>query len=156
MKLSDFVVSEAILVDLQATTKKEAIREMVEALHKAGRIGASDVDAVTSAIMSREQLGTTGIGQGVAVPHTRHSTVQTLTGTVALSRRGVDFAALDTDPVDILFLLISPPDQPGPHLRALETISRHAKNARFVSFLRQAKTPDQVMDVLGESDQSPP
>ena len=74
--------------------------------------------------------------RGLAVPHTRHPTVQRLVGTVALSRHGVDFAALDGDPVDIFFLLISPPNQPGDHLRALENISRHLKDDRFVSFLR--------------------
>ncbi len=97
-------------------------------------------------------MGSTGIGQGVAVPHTRHSKVDRLVGTVALSRKGVDFAALDGDPVDVLFLLVSPPNQPGDHLRALENISRHLKDERFVSFLRQAKTREQVVDLLEEAD----
>src|ERR1700751_4819406 len=111
MKLSDFVVREAILVDLQATGKEEAIREIVRSLNHAGRLAEADQESVTRAILGREELGSTGIGQGVAVPHTRHPTVNRLIGTVALSKRGVDFAALDGDPVDILFLLISPPNQ---------------------------------------------
>ena len=82
-----------------------------------------------------------------------HPTVQRLVGTVALSRRGVDFAALDGEPVNIFFLLISPPNQPGDHLRALENISRHLKDERFVSFLRQAKTREQVIELLDEADQ---
>ena len=89
----------------------------------------------------------------MAVPHTRHPTVNRLIGTVALSRRGVDFAALDGEPVDIFFLLISPPNQPGDHLRALENISRHLKDERFVSFLRQAKTRETVIELLEEADQ---
>ena len=153
MKLSDFVVREAILVDLQATGKEEAIREIVRSLHDAGQLAEADLEGVIRAILSREELGSTGIGQGVAVPHTRHPTVQRLVGTVALSRRGVDFAALDGDPVDIFFLLISPPNQPGDHLRALENISRHLKDERFVSFLRQAKTREQVIELLDEADQ---
>ena len=68
-------------------------------------------------------------------------------------RRGVDFAALDGEPVDIFFLLISPPNQPGDHLRALENISRHLKDERFVSFLRQAKTRENVIELLEEADQ---
>jgi mannitol/fructose-specific phosphotransferase system IIA component (Ntr-type) len=156
MKLSDFVVPEAILVDLQATGKEEAIREIVRSLSQAGRLAESDLESVARAILGREELGSTGIGQGVAVPHTRHPTVNRLIGTVALSRRGVDFAALDGDPVDILFLLISPPNQPGDHLRALENISRHLKDERFVSFLRQAKTREQVIDLLEEADQGTP
>jgi mannitol/fructose-specific phosphotransferase system IIA component (Ntr-type) len=153
MKLSDFVVREAILVDLQATGKEEAIREIVRSLHEANRLGASDLDSVARAILNREELGSTGIGQGVAVPHTRHPTVDRLIGTVALSRRGVDFAALDGEPVDILFLLVSPPNQPGDHLRALENISRHLKDERFVNFLRQARTREQVVELLDEADQ---
>jgi PTS system nitrogen regulatory IIA component len=156
MKLSDFVVREAILVDLQATSKEAAIREIVQSLHEAGRIGAADLDSVSKAILSREELGSTGIGQGVAVPHTRHPTVDRLVGTVALSRRGVDFAALDGDPVDILFLLVSPPNMPGDHLRALENISRHLKDERFVSFLRQAKSKEGVIDLLDEIDLGSP
>jgi PTS system nitrogen regulatory IIA component len=152
MKLKDFVVREAILIDLQATAKEEAIREIVGSLHQAGRLGESEIDSVTRAILNREELGSTGIGQGVAVPHTRHPNVSRLIGTVALSRHGVDFAALDGEPVDILFLLVSPPNQPGDHLRALENISRHLKDERFVSFLRQAKSREQVIDLLDEAD----
>jgi len=153
MKLSDFVVQDAIVVDLKATGKEEAIREIVGSLHAAGQVSEADLDSVIRAILGREELGSTGIGQGVAVPHTRHPTVNRLVGTVALSKKGVDFAALDGDPVNIFFLLISPPNQPGDHLRALENISRHLKDERFVSFLRQAKTREQVIDVLNDADQ---
>ena len=152
MKLSDFVVREAISVDLQAISKEAAIREIVQSLATSGRLAEADTDGVARAILNREELGSTGIGQGVAVPHTRHPKVDKLIGTVALSRKGVDFAALDGDPVDIFFLLVSPPNQPGDHLRALENISRHLKDERFVSFLRQAKTREQVIEVLDEAD----
>ncbi len=152
MKLSDFVVQDAILVDLKATGKEEAIREIVGSLHRAGKLAAGDLEGVSRAILGREELGSTGIGQGVAVPHTRHATVDRLIGTVALSRGGVDFAALDGEPVDIFFLLISPPNQPGDHLRALENISRHLKEERFVRFLRQAKTREHVVELLEEAD----
>jgi mannitol/fructose-specific phosphotransferase system IIA component (Ntr-type) len=153
MKLSDFVVRSAIVVDLQATAKEEAIREIVGSLRDAGALPSTDVESITRAILNREELGSTGIGQGVAVPHTRHPKVDRLVGTVALSRKGVDFAALDSESVDILFLLVSPPNQPGDHLRALENISRHLKDERFVSFLRQAQTRQDVEDLLDEADQ---
>jgi len=153
MKLSDFVVREAILVDLQATTKEAAIREIVQSLATSGRLAEADTDGVARAILNREDLGSTGIGQGVAVPHTRHPKVDKLIGTVAISRKGVNFAALDGEPVDIFFLLVSPPNQPGDHLRALENISRHLKDEKFVSFLRQAKTREQVIELLDEADQ---
>ena len=75
MKLSDFVIRDSILVDLQATGKEEAIREMVGSLHKAGQLADGDVESVIRAILGREELGSTGIGMGVAVPHTRHPTL---------------------------------------------------------------------------------
>jgi mannitol/fructose-specific phosphotransferase system IIA component (Ntr-type) len=153
MKLLDFVVREAIIVDLQATGKEAAIREMVGSLNRAGRLADHDMESVIRLILGREELGSTGIGQGVAVPHTRHPTLQGLVGTVAISRRGVDFAALDGEPVDIFFLLVSPHNQPGAHLRALENISRHLKDERFVSFLRQARTRESVVEILEEADQ---
>ncbi len=156
MKLSDFVVRKAILVDLKATGKEEAIKEIVHSLRDAGSLAEADTDSVIRAILNREELGSTGIGQGVAVPHTRHPKVDRLIGTVALSRKGVEFAALDGEPVDILFLLVSPPNQPGDHLRALENISRHLKDERFVSFLRQAKTREDVEDLLDEADSGSP
>jgi mannitol/fructose-specific phosphotransferase system IIA component (Ntr-type) len=152
MKLLDFVVRESIIVDLQATGKEQAIREMVASLHRAGRLANDDVESVIRAILGREELGSTGIGQGVAVPHTRHPTLQRLVGTVALSRRGVDFDALDGEPVDIFFLLVSPQNQPGDHLRALENISRHLKDERFVDFLRQARSRETLAEILEKAD----
>jgi mannitol/fructose-specific phosphotransferase system IIA component (Ntr-type) len=154
MKLLEFVVRDATIVDLKATSKDDAIREIVGSLQRAGCLNAGDVDAVSRAIMNREELGSTGIGNGVAVPHTRHQKADRLIGAVALSHHGVEFNALDGEPVDVLFLLVSPPNQPGDHLRALETISRHLKNEKFVSFLRQAKTKEQVLELLEEVDQT--
>jgi mannitol/fructose-specific phosphotransferase system IIA component (Ntr-type) len=153
MKLLDFVSRESIVVDLRATAKEQAIREMVGSLHGSGRLPTGDVESVIRAILGREELGSTGIGMGVAVPHTRHPTLQRLVGTVALSRRGVDFAALDGEPVDIFFLLVSPQNQPGDHLRALENISRHLKDERFVSSLRQAQSQEKIIEVLEKADQ---
>ena len=156
MKLMDFVVGESIIVDLKATGKEEAIREMVGSLHRAGRLGNDDLESVIRAILGREELGSTGIGQGVAVPHTRHPTLNRLIGTVASRGAGVNFAALDGEPVDIFFLLVSPQNQPGDHLRALENISRHLKEERFVGFFRQARSRENVIDVLEGADQGSP
>lgn len=155
MKLSDFVVREAILVDLQATGKEQAIREIVGALKHSGALAESDPEGVIKAILNREELGSTGIGQNVAVPHTRHATANRLIGAVAISHRGVDFAALDGEPVHVLFLLVSPPNQPGDHLRALENVSRHLKDESFVRFLRQARTAEQVWERIVEADHAP-
>jgi PTS system fructose-specific IIA component/PTS system nitrogen regulatory IIA component len=152
MKLSDFVVREAILTDLKVATKEDAIRAMVESLGTHGSIKAGDQESIIAAILKREELGSTGIGKGVAVPHTKHPSVDRLVATIALSRDGVEFASLDGEDVHILFLLVSPPDRPGDHLRALENISRHLRNDNFCNFLKQANSPTAVVDLLEEAD----
>jgi PTS system fructose-specific IIA component/PTS system nitrogen regulatory IIA component len=152
MKLSDFVVREAILTDLKVSTKEAAIRAMVESLGTFGTIKAGEQEGIIGAILKREELGSTGIGKGVAVPHTKHPSVDRLVATIALSKDGVEFASLDGEDVHILFLLVSPPDRPGDHLRALENISRHLRNDNFCSFLKQAPSPQAVIDLLEEAD----
>lgn len=152
MKLADFVISEAIQPDLSAGTKEQAIRDMVASLKNCGVIPVDEEDSIVAAILKREELGSTGIGNGVAVPHTKHPSVDRLIATVALSREGVDFASLDGESVHIFFLLVSPPDRPGDHLRGLENISRHLRNPNFCSFLKQAKTSKEIIDLLKEAD----
>ncbi len=152
MKLTDFVVPEAVVADLQVTTKDDAIRTMVSSLREAGSIGAEDEEGVVAAILKREELGSTGIGNGVAVPHTKHPSVDKLIATVALAKDGVDFASLDGESVYLLFLLVSPPDRPGDHLRGLENISRHLRNQNFCSFLRQARSAKDIIELLHEAD----
>jgi PTS system fructose-specific IIA component/PTS system nitrogen regulatory IIA component len=152
MKFADFVSREAIRADLRADEKEGLIREMTQALLEAGKIAAGESESITRAIMKREELGSTGIGRGVAVPHTKHPSVSQLLGTVAVSQSGVDFDSLDGEKVQLFFLLISPPHRPGEHLRALENISRQLRNDTFCKFLKQAKTPDEVWQLLVEAD----
>jgi nitrogen PTS system EIIA component len=152
MKFADFICREAIRADLQALDKEGAIREMVQALVDAGRVSAGEFESIVKAILKREELGSTGIGRGVAVPHTKHPSVDRLVGTVAVSHHGVDFASLDGETVQLFFLLISPPDRPGDHLRALENISRQLRDDTFCRFLKQAKTPAEVQQLLDEAD----
>lgn len=152
MKLTDFVVPQAIVTDLKAGSKEAAIRAMVESLGASGRIKPADQEGIIAAILKREELGSTGIGRGVAVPHTKHASVDQLIATIALSKEGVEFASLDGENVHILFLLVSPPDRPGDHLRALENISRHLRNDNFCNFLRQSSGHQAVIDLLEEAD----
>lgn len=152
MKLTDFVVKEAILPTLEVSTKEDAIRQMVGGLTQSGSISADDSEGIVSAILKREELGSTGIGNGVAVPHTKHPSVDKLIATVAIAPEGVDFASLDNEDVFILFLLVSPPDRPGDHLRGLENISRHLRNQNFCNFLKQSRTVEDIWDLLKEAD----
>ena len=152
MKLMDFVVSSAIVPDLKVTSKEDAIRGLVGALKAAGVVAADSEDGIVAAILKREELGSTGIGNGVAVPHTKHASVGKLVAAVALVKDGVDFQSLDGKRVHIMFLLVSPPDRPGDHLRGLENISRHLRNQDFCNFLKQATTKEEVISALTDAD----
>jgi len=152
MKFVDFVTREAIRTSIEVTAKEQVIRTMITALLESGRISEEQYESVVEAILKREELGSTGIGRGVAVPHTKHPSVEELVGSVSISEEGVDFDSLDGEKVHLLFLLISPPDRPGDHLRALENISRQLRDESFCSFLKQSKTPDDVWLLLEEAD----
>jgi fructose-specific phosphotransferase system IIA component len=152
MKFSDFVAPDAIRSHVDAHTKEGVIREMAQSLVDAGSIAAGDLESIVKAIMKREDLGSTGIGRGVAVPHTKHPSVNRLVGTVAVSHDGVDFESLDGEPVQLFFLLVSPPDRPGDHLRALENISRQLRDEAFCRQLKSAKGPMDIQHLLEEAD----
>jgi mannitol/fructose-specific phosphotransferase system IIA component (Ntr-type) len=150
--MSDFVVRDAIIPELAATTKEGVIREMVESLRAAGSFKGKEPEDVVKAILKRELLGSTGIGRGVAIPHAKHGSVDRLLGTVALSRPGVVFDSLDGEAVHVFILLISPQDRTGDHLRALENISRSLKDDGLVRSLRQATSRDSIWDLLADAD----
>jgi PTS system fructose-specific IIA component/PTS system nitrogen regulatory IIA component len=152
MKFSDFVNVASIRADLAADEKPAVIRELVEGLAAAAAIPAGDIEGIVAAIMKREELGSTGIGRGVAVPHTKHASVEKLVGTVGVSVEGVDFNSLDGDKVHLFFLLVSPPDRPGDHLRALENISRQLRDDTFCRFLKQARSAHDIQQLLEEAD----
>ena len=151
MRMSDFVIRDAIIPELTAANKEGVIREMVASLRAAGQFRA-DVDDIIRAILKRELLGSTGIGRGVAIPHTKHTGVDRLIGTVAVSRPGVAFESLDGEPVHVFVLLISPQDRPGDHLRALENVSRCLRDDNFVRSLRQATTREDISRLLDQCD----
>ena len=152
MKFSDFVSSGAIRAELTSGNKEAVIGELVDSLLAAGEISAADRDDIVKAILKREELGSTGIGRGIAVPHTKHPSVSKLVGTVGVSAEGVEFDSLDGEKVQLFFLLVSPPDRPGDHLRALENISRQLRDETFCRFLKQSKTTNDIMQLLEEAD----
>ena len=152
MKFSSFVCERAVRAELVAEDKEGLIRELVISLVDAGAIRADEVENIVKAILKREELGSTGIGRGVAVPHTKHPSVEKLVGTVGVSSEGVDFSSLDGEKVHIIFLLVSPPDRPGDHLRALESISRQLRDDTFCRFLKKSKTVADIQQLLEEAD----
>jgi nitrogen PTS system EIIA component len=152
MRLSDFVVREAIVSGLSANSKEAVIRTMVEGLRNAGQFRGADLEDIVRAILKRELLGSTGIGRGVAIPHTKHASVDRLVGTVAVSPNGVAFESLDGEPVYIFVLLISPQDRPGDHLRALENVSRCLRDDAFVRSLRGTSSREEISALLDRID----
>lgn len=152
MKFSNFIETKAIKAELTAEDKEGVIGELIDALAAAGAIKEDEKADIVEAVMKREELGSTGIGRGVAVPHTKHASVDQLVGTVGISQNGVDFNSLDGEKVNIFFLLVSPPDRPGDHLRALENTSRQLREDMFCRFLRQVKNVDDIKQLLDEAD----
>ena len=153
MKLLDFLIADATVEDLKAQEKEGAVKELVEKLVEAGQLTKRAASAVTKAIMEREALGSTGIGRGIAVPHAKHTAVKRVIGILGRSKTGVNFAAIDGEPVYLVFLLISPPDQPGAHLKALEHISVVLRDENFSRFLRRARDKAELLSLLAEADE---
>ena len=152
MKFADFVCAESIQAQIAAETKEEVILELVGALVDSGSVKSDEKESIVKAIMKREELGSTGIGRGIAVPHTKHPSVDRLVATVGGRASGVEFNSLDDAKVQIFFLLVSPPDRPGDHLRALENVARQLRDSTFCRFLKQSTTPEEIWQLLDEAD----
>ena len=153
MKLKDFIVSPSIIHDLKSTDRDGAIRELVESLAKAGSLPASAIDEIVAALIKREQNGSTGFGKGVAVPHAKHAKVNQLAGTIGRSAAGLDFAALDHQPVYSIVLLLSPENQPQQHLQAMNIVFSNLQKDMFRRFLRLSDSREKIVDLLDEADQ---
>jgi mannitol/fructose-specific phosphotransferase system IIA component (Ntr-type) len=153
MKLSEFIITEAIVPELAATERDEAIRELVASLARAGALPVEAVDEVVTALIKREQNGSTGFGKGVAVPHVKHAKVKKMSGTIGRSAGGIDFAALDHQPVYSIVLLLSPENQPQQHLQAMNIVFSNLQKDMFRRFLRQSNTKDAIIELLDEADQ---
>jgi PTS system nitrogen regulatory IIA component len=152
MKLKDFIVTEAIVSELKAGDRDGAIRELVLSLAKAGAITDEAAAEVVTALVNREQNGSTGFGKGVAVPHVKHAKVKKMVGTIGRSAGGLDFAALDHQPVFSVVLLLSPENQPQQHLQAMNIVFSNLQKDMFRRFLRQAATQQAISDLLDEAD----
>ena len=153
MKLRDFIVSDSIVPELSATDRDSAISELVKSLATAGALPESAVDEVVAALIKREQNGSTGFGKGVAVPHVKHAKVKQMAGTIGRSAGGIDFAALDHQPVYNIVLLLSPENQPQQHLQAMNIVFSNLQKDMFRRFLRQSNTREAIIELLDEADQ---
>lgn len=146
MKILDFLDKKAIKLNMEAVEKEESLKELVDVLAETQDIG--DKKSIVKALIERESLGSTGIGQGIAIPHGKTDRVSQLVAVLGISQKGVNFEALDGEPVYIFFLLVAPKDTAGPHLKALAQISRLLRDTYFCELMRRCKTPDEVYDLI--------
>ena len=152
MRLGDFILEEAIISDLAAETRDEALAEIVRSVVQAGCIEPDTVDSVMEALLRREEIGSTCIGHGVAIPHAKHEAVRQLVGAYAHSSRGVDFASFDGTPVRAVFLLLWPEGVIGPHLEAIATVSQALRRDGFLGRLMDATDKKAIVDLFAEAD----
>jgi len=153
MKITDFLSTRAIVTDIKSTKKEEVIKELTDALINASDIDKRHRNRLIEALMAREALGSTAIGQGVAIPHAKCDCVDKLVAAFGISRRGVDFDSLDGEPAHIFFLLVAPQDSAGPHLKALARISRLLKDKYFRDSLRNCQDDKSVIDIISQEDE---
>ena len=152
MNLTELLDEQVILVDLKATHKRAVIEEMATSLTTSGKI--TDQEAVLQAVLEREKIMSTGIGKGVAIPHGKCNAVNQLTGVLGIKKEGIDFQALDEQPVYLFFLLVSPTEVSGPHIRALAHISRLLRQDALRKRLIDAESPQAVLDLIAEEEKN--
>lgn len=153
MKIMDFLSKKAVITDLKSTKKEDIVSELVDALIGAREIERRHRSKLINALMARETLGSTAIGQGVGIPHAKSDAVKRLVAAFGLSRKGVNFDSLDGEPVYIFFLLLAPADSAGPHLKALARVSRLLKDKYFRDSLRQCQDDKSVIKIITQEDE---
>lgn len=152
MKLQDIINESALIPALEGTTRDEVVAELIDALIAAGACESAAREELIEAVLERERRGSTGFGKGVAVPHVKHSRIKTMAATIGVSTKGIDFNALDRQPVYAAVLLLSPEDQAEDHLRAMEVIFGNLSKDTFRRFLRQVTSVDDIVTLIREAD----
>lgn len=152
MRILDFLDKESIELDITAKTKKEVIEELVELLAKKNVI--LDKKATLDSLFEREELGSTGVGQGIAIPHSKTKGVKDLVAAFGVSKEGVDFDALDGEPVNIFFLLLAPEGAAGLMLKALARVSNFLKNKYYRRKILEASDRAAVVQTIEEEERT--
>ena len=154
MKLLDIVVQDAINTELDTESRDKAIGTLLDMLVTAGSVPEDLRDEFLKAIVKRENRGSTGFGHGVAVPHIKHEKIQKMAVAVGVCKEGLDFNALDGQPVHCIFMLLSPEERPAEHLEAMEAVFGNLSQETFRKFLVQANSTEDVVTLLTEADSS--
>jgi PTS system nitrogen regulatory IIA component len=150
MKISEMLRKEFVIADLKAGNKREALAELAGVFAKCEM--NCDPEAMLHALLERENLGSTGIGDGIAIPHGKLAGMEEMTIAFGRSRKGIDFDAMDGKPVHIFFLLMAPENSAGHHLKALAKISRMLKDGIFRRGLLKAESHDDLVRIIAEKD----
>lgn len=150
MKIAEFLSPKAVVADLSARSKPEILTELCRSLVQAHP--ELKAERLVEVLQEREKLGSTGIGEGVAIPHGKLGGLPQLMATFGVAREGVDFDAIDGKPTFLFFALVAPENSAGVHLKALARISRLFKNARFRQTILEAKTADDIYKLIAEED----
>ena len=153
MRILDFLNDKAVSADLKSHDKNSVIKELVDLLVKSSQLKPKDKDAVVKVLLNREALGSTGIGQNVAIPHGKCEYVSELIGAFGISKSGIKFDSLDGEPANIFFLLLAPIESSGPHLKALARISKLLKDKFFRDSLKGADSEKSLIRIIKEEDQ---
>ena len=154
MTLLDILPVRSTIVGLQSDSKDGIIRELVDSLEDGEVI--TDREKVLHAVLERENIMSTGIGDGIAIPHGKSDAVIRLGAALGTHKRGVDFEALDGEPAFVFFLLVSPANLSGPHIKALARISRLLKNDEFKKSLVDAASPEEIMSAIETEEEKHP
>ena len=154
MNLLDILSAESTIVDLQGESKEDIIAELVNSLPVGDAI--TDREQVLQAVLDREKIMSTGIGDGIAIPHGKSAAVTELVAAMGTQRRGVDFDALDGEPAFVFFLLVSPANVSGPHIKALARISRLLKNEEFKKKLIDANSAKKIIATIKAAERDIP
>ena len=150
MKLVDILSDDHVIIPLRNHEKQKIIEEMVDHLYEKKKIG--NRDKILKAILDRERVMSTGVGDYVAIPHGKADGVKDIIASLGITDVDVDFHSIDKKPVRLIFLLVGPPDKTGPHLKALSRISRLMHKEDFRSRLLLSKTAQEVMHIIQEEE----
>lgn len=150
MKILDVLQNEAIISDLKSQDKKGILEELVSPIARITGVNHKDLVRV---LMDREQLGSTGIGGGIGIPHGKLKQLESLALGFGLSRKGVDFESMDNQPTHIFFLLVTPENSTGLHLKMLARISRILKHDQIKEKLLNAGNTDEILSIIKEEDE---
>jgi len=150
MKISGLIRPSSVLLQFEAKDKKEALRKLAEKFHEVHP--KVDPKHLLSALIQREELGSTGLGNGIAIPHAKSEEISEPQGLLAVSKQGVDFHALDGEPVHVFFLMAYPQNPVGVHLIVLAGLAKLLRDDFVVGLIRKAATPAQVVKIISEQE----